>query len=361
MTDESYIKLTLEIAKKGSGYVSPNPLVGCLLVKESKIISAGYHEKFGEAHAEINAINKAGESLNGATLYVNLEPCSHHGKTPPCVDKIIESGIKRVVIGTLDVNPLVSGQGVQKLLNNGIEVKVGVFEKECSELNKFFFKYIKSKIPYVTLKTAQTLDGKIADGYGNSKWITSEPARRHVHLMRSQYDAVLVGRKTIDVDNPSLTVRLIEGRNPIRIVLDSTLKIKINSEILKCSEAKTIIVTSIKSKLLLNKIKKLTSNGASLLFVNTNRDGKINLKSALKKIGKLGIASILIEGGSEVFSSFVKQNLFDEIITFISPKLLGNGVSVFGDLDIRNINKAKLLRFNTIEKIGDDLLVELRR
>ncbi|MDP3830183.1 MAG: bifunctional diaminohydroxyphosphoribosylaminopyrimidine deaminase/5-amino-6-(5-phosphoribosylamino)uracil reductase RibD, partial [Ignavibacteriaceae bacterium] len=149
MTDESYIKLTLEIAKKGSGYVSPNPLVGCLLVKESKIISAGYHEKFGEAHAEINAINKAGESLNGATLYVNLEPCSHHGKTPPCVDKIIESGIKRVVIGTLDVNPLVSGQGVQKLLNNGIEVKVGVLEKECTELNRFFFKYIKTQIPYV--------------------------------------------------------------------------------------------------------------------------------------------------------------------------------------------------------------------
>ncbi|MDP2302585.1 MAG: bifunctional diaminohydroxyphosphoribosylaminopyrimidine deaminase/5-amino-6-(5-phosphoribosylamino)uracil reductase RibD [Ignavibacteria bacterium] len=361
MTDESYIKLTLEIAKKGSGYVSPNPLVGCLLVKESKIISAGYHEKFGEAHAEINAINKAGESLNGATLYVNLEPCSHHGKTPPCVDKIIESGIKRVVIGTLDVNPLVSGQGVQKLLNNGIEVKVGVLEKECTELNRFFFKYIKTQIPYVTLKTAQTLDGKIADGYGNSKWITSEPARQHVHLMRSQYDAVLVGRKTIDVDNPSLTVRLIEGRNPIRIVLDSSFKIKLNSEVLKCTEANTIIVTSIKSKLLLNKIKKLKSFGVRLLFVNTNKEGKINLKSALKKIGELGIASILIEGGSEVFSSFVKQNLFDEIITFISPKLLGNGVSVFGDLDIRNINKAKLLRFNTIEKIGDDLLVELRR
>lgn len=361
MTDESYINLTIEIAKKGSGYVSPNPLVGCILVRDSKIISAGYHEKFGEAHAEINAINKAGESLVGTTLYVNLEPCSHYGKTPPCVDAIIRSGIKRVVIGTLDVNPMVSGQGVQKLLNNGVEVKVGVLEKECVELNKFFFKYINSKIPYITLKTAQTLDGKIADLSGDSKWITSEPARRHVHLLRSMYDAVLVGRKTVSVDDPSLTVRLVEGRNPIKIVLDSTLKIKLNSKILNCDKANTIIVTSLESRFKIKKVQMLTSSGVKLLFVKTNNNGTINLKSALKKIGELGIASILVEGGSNIFTSFVKQNLFDDIKAFISPKLMGDGISVLGNLNIRNIRKAKTLSINSFEKIGDDLLVELRR
>ncbi len=361
MTDESYIKLTLEIAKKGIGNVSPNPLVGSVIVKETKIVSAGYHERFGQAHAEINAINNAHESLKGTTLYVNLEPCSHHGKTPPCVDAIIKSGIKRVVIGTLDVNPFVSGKGVQKLVSNGIEVKVGVMEKECVELNKFFFKYIKSKIPYVALKTAQTLDGKIADLGGDSKWITSEPSRRYVHLLRSKYDAVLVGKKTVEIDDPSLTVRLVEGRNPFRIVLDSSLKLKLSCKIFNCTDANTIIVTSAKSKTNINKIKNLTARGIKLLFAKSNTNGEINLKSALKEIGKLGISSILVEGGSGIFSSFVRQDIFDEINTFISPKLLGNGIPVFGDLNIRNINKAKTLRISSFEKIGEDLLIDLRR
>ena len=196
MTDESYIQLALEIAKKGIGEVSPNPLVGCILVKDDRIIGAGYHEKFGANHAEINAIENAKELVEGSTLFINLEPCSHFGKTPPCVDKIIEKKIKRVVIGTLDMNPIVSGNGVKKLKSAGIEVKVGVLEKECVNLNKFFFKYITNKIPYISLKAAQTLDGKIADTKGRSQWISSMQSRKYVHHLRANYDAVLIGAGT---------------------------------------------------------------------------------------------------------------------------------------------------------------------
>ena len=196
MADESYIQLTIEIAKKGEGSVSPNPLVGCVVTKNNKIIGAGYHRKFGEEHAEINAINSATESLEGSTLFVNLEPCSYYGKTPPCVDRIIKEKIKRVVIGTLDTNPIISGNGVKALKKAGLEVKVGVLEKECLELNKFFFKYISKKLPYVTLKAAQTLDGMIADLNNYSEWISSEQSRKHIHSLRAKYDAVLIGSET---------------------------------------------------------------------------------------------------------------------------------------------------------------------
>ncbi|MEO8400117.1 MAG: bifunctional diaminohydroxyphosphoribosylaminopyrimidine deaminase/5-amino-6-(5-phosphoribosylamino)uracil reductase RibD, partial [Ignavibacteriaceae bacterium] len=247
MTDESYIKLAIEIAKKGMGNVSPNPLVGCVIIKNDRIIGAGYHQKFGESHAEINAINNSKENLEGSTLYINLEPCSHYGKTPPCVDKILEAKIKKVVIGTLDMNPLVSGNGVKKLKSVGIDVKVGVLENECINLNKFFFKFITKKTPYVTLKAAQTLDGKIADKSGESKWISSLSSRRFVHEFRSKYDAVLVGTKTIIKDNPSLTVRLIEGRNPKRIIIDTDLSLKNSLKIFKDNKDKNLLVITSKS------------------------------------------------------------------------------------------------------------------
>ena len=249
MTDESYIKLAIELAKKGIGKVSPNPLVGCVIIKDERIIGAGYHEKFGGNHAEINAINSARENLEGAALYINLEPCSHQGKTPPCVDKIIEKKIKRVVVGTLDMNPMISGAGVKKLKAAGIEVKVGLLEKECVELNKFFFKYITKKIPYVTLKVAQTIDGKIADTAGNSKWISSMVSRRRVHSLRTKYDAVLVGAGTVVSDDPSLTVRLTEGRNPKRIILDSNLDLTSEYKIIRNNPDKNLIVVTSKKSI----------------------------------------------------------------------------------------------------------------
>jgi diaminohydroxyphosphoribosylaminopyrimidine deaminase / 5-amino-6-(5-phosphoribosylamino)uracil reductase len=362
LTDESYIKLVIELAKKGIGKVSPNPLVGCVIIKDERIIGAGYHEKFGGNHAEVNAINSAKESVEDATLYINLEPCSHQGKTPPCVDKIIEKKFKRVVIGTLDMNPLVSGIGIKKLKAAGIEVRVGLLEKECVELNKFFFKYIIKKIPYVTLKAAQTIDGKIADNSGNSKWISSFASRRRVHSLRAKYDAVLIGVGTVQADDPNLTVRLTEGRNPKRIILDSNLQLSTNHKIFSGNNDKNlIVVASRKSISRIRRIKKLNSLGVVVLFTRENRDGKINLKSALHELAKHQIASVLVEGGSEIYTSFLRDNLFDNIILFISPKILGPGLSFVNDFGKANLKNVLKLKFVKVENIDDDLLVELTR
>ncbi len=360
MADESYVQLTIEIAKKGEGSVSPNPLVGCVITKNNKIIGAGYHEKYGEDHAEINAINSSAESLEGSTLYVNLEPCSHFGKTPPCVDRIIKEKIKRVVIGTLDINPLVSGNGVKALKKAGIEVKVGVLEKECIELNKFFFKFITNKLPYVTLKAAQTLDGMIADKNNYSEWISSSESRKYVHWLRARYDAVLIGSETARIDNPKLTVRMVEGRNPYRVVLDSSLKLKSDLNLFKInSDNKTIVITSEKNKSKLKKINQLEKLGVKVLFVKLDAQGRMQLKSVLKEIAKLQISSILVEGGSKIYSSFLKQKLFDNIFLFVSPKILGNGLKTFSELKSNKLSDAAKLNIRRTQKIGDDLLIEL--
>lgn len=360
MTDESYIQLAIEIAKKGNGAVSPNPLVGCVIVKNNRIIGAGYHEKYGENHAEINAINSCKESVEGAALYINLEPCSHQGKTPPCVDKIIEKKFKKVVIGTLDMNPQVSGKGIRKLKAAGIDVKVGVLEKECIELNKFFFKYITKKIPYVTLKAAQTIDGKIADKSGESKWISSISSRRYVHQLRSKYDAVLIGSGTVEQDNPSLTVRLVEGRNPKRVILDTYLDLKPSFKIFtNNSDKKLIIFTSRKSAEKKRKVSTLTSKGVQILFIKESEEGKLNLKSVLRELAKIQISSILIEGGNEIYTSFLKDKLFDDIYLFISPKLMGCGLPVVGNLGKKNIKSAYKVKINSFEKVGDDIMLQL--
>jgi len=359
LTDESYIKLVLEIAKKGTGKVSPNPLVGCIIIKNDRIIGAGFHEKFGANHAEVNAIQKAGSNVEGATLYTNLEPCSHFGKTPPCVNLIIEKKIKRVVIGTLDMNPLISGKGVKKLKSAGIEVKVGVLENECIELNNFFFKYVTKKLPYVTLKAAQTIDGKIADKSGDSAWISSTQSRQYVHKLRAKYDAVLIGAGTVIKDDPKLTVRLVEGRNPKRIILDTDLSLKLNHKIFtKNSDKNLIIITSKKNLGKKRRINKLRSLGIKVLYAKDEGDNKLNLKSILRELYKEGIASVLVEGGNQVFTSFVKENLFDDMLTFISPRILGCGIPVFGNLGIKRLQKSLKVKIKSVEKISDDILVE---
>jgi diaminohydroxyphosphoribosylaminopyrimidine deaminase / 5-amino-6-(5-phosphoribosylamino)uracil reductase len=362
LTDESYIKLAIEIAKKGMGYVAPNPLVGCVIIKNERIIGAGFHEKYGGKHAEINAIESAIENVDGGTMYINLEPCSHHGLTPPCANRIIESNIKRVVVGTLDMNPLVSGSGIKKLKSAGIDVKVGILENECVNLNKFFFKYILTGLPYVAIKAAQTLDGRIADEHGASKWISSSQSRRFVHELRSKYDAVLVGAGTVKQDDPNLTVRLVEGRNPRRVVIDTNLSIKSTNKLyLNNGDKKLIIVTSVNNLDKKNKIKRLTNAGAQVIFVNEDEKKKLNLKDVLKELGKLKISSVLVEGGGCVFTSFIKKNLYDEILLFISPKILGSGLPVVSNIGIRSIRNALKLKINNCEKIGDDLLVELSK
>ena len=360
MADESYIQLAIEIAKKGEGSVSPNPLVGCVIVKDNRIIGAGYHQKFGEDHAEINAINSTAESLEGSTLYVNLEPCSHYGKTPPCVDRIIKEKIKRVVIGTLDLNPLVSGNGVKALKKAGIDVKVGVLDKECVELNKFFFKFIKNKIPYVSLKAAQTLDGMIADKNKNSRWISSNESRKYVHWLRARFDAILIGSETARIDNPKLTVRMVDGRNPYRVVLDTNLKLSYNLNLFKYNvDKKTVVVSSDHNKSKLTKINKLKKLGVEILFLKPNDQGRIPLKKVLKELSKLHITSVLVEGGSKIYSAFIKQKLFDDIYLFVSPIILGNGLNTFADFKTNKLGAAAKLNIKRTQNIGDDVLIEL--
>jgi diaminohydroxyphosphoribosylaminopyrimidine deaminase/5-amino-6-(5-phosphoribosylamino)uracil reductase len=362
LTDESYIKLAIEIAKKGKGKVSPNPLVGAVLVKDDKIIGAGYHEAYGGNHAEINAINNAACCVEGSTLYVNLEPCSHFGNTPPCADAIIQNKIKKVVIGTLDVNPLVCGKGIKKLKEAGVEVKVGMLEQECSDLNKFFFKFITKKMPYVTLKIAQTLDGKIADSSGNSKWITSLPSRRYVHNLRNEYDCVLVGSSTVRCDDPSLTVRFIEGRNPKRVILDTNLKLSLDLKIFKENKDENLfIITSKKSQEKEQKLNKLYDRGVKVIFIKEDKEGNLNLKCAVNELSKLSITSVLVEGGRKVFSSFLRENLFDEVIYFISPRILGSGLPAAEKLNLNSIKDALKLSVNSVEKVGDDIMVELSK
>jgi diaminohydroxyphosphoribosylaminopyrimidine deaminase/5-amino-6-(5-phosphoribosylamino)uracil reductase len=360
--DDSYIKLTLELAAKGKGRVSPNPLVGCVIVKNHQIIGAGYHEFFGGPHAEINALRNPREDVKGATLYVNLEPCSHFGKTPPCTDAIINAGISRVVIGTLDSNPLVSGKGAEKLTKSGIEVKTGVLENECLELNRFFFKFIQKRIPYVTVKVAQTLDGKIATFNNQSKWITTKASREEVHRMRASYDAVLIGRKTAMIDDPKLTVRLADGRDPKRVILDSKLRIDLKrSMFFDNQEQNIIIVTSVASKEKQRKIAALKKLGVKILFVSENKDGHVNLPSALRALGKENIMSVMVEGGQEIFSAFVREKLADELRIFISPKLLGKGLCAFSDMGVMLLEKTHRWAIRRVERFDEDVLLELRK
>ena len=361
MTDESYIQLALEIAKKGKGEVSPNPLVGCILVKNDRIIGAGYHQKFGANHAEINAIENAKEPVDGSTLFINLEPCSHFGKTPPCVDRIIENKIKKVVIGTLDMNPLVSGNGVRRLKSAGIDVKVGVLENDCINLNRFFFKYITKKMPFISLKAAQTLDGKIADSKGGSQWISSMQSRKFVHHLRANYDAVLVGAGTVGKDDPSLTVRLTDGRNPRRIILDSALTLKTDKKLFtRNNDHKTILVTS-KNNENKRKIKKLESFGVQVIFASEEKNGNLNLKNVLRVLAKNNVASVLVEGGSRVFSSFIRSGLYDDIFLFISPKIIGEGIPVVENIGVKSIKRTLNVKIKSFDKIGEDLMLRLEK
>ncbi len=356
--DEFYLARCLQLALKGKGYVSPNPMVGCVIVKDNKIISEGYHAKYGEAHAEVNAIKNAVESVEGATLYVNLEPCVHYGKTPPCVDLIIESKIKRVVIGTVDPNPLVNGKGIEKLKKAGIEVKVGVLEEESKKLNEAFIKYITKKIPFVALKIAQTIDAKIADIEGNAKWITSEQSLHFVHRLRSEYDAVLIGSRTAKLDNPNLTVRLVSGRNPFRVVLDSTLSLPLELNLFSDEfKDKTIVFTSrLSFKNKREKIEKLDSLGIEIIPVKSSRK-KLDLMDVLTKLAEREIASVLVEGGGKILTEFIKRNLADKIYVFIAPKILGDGVPSISKIGIRSIRDIITLKEISIQTFGNDVLI----
>jgi len=353
------MRRALRLARRGERWVSPNPMVGAVIVKENRIIGEGYHRKFGEAHAEVNALIQAGTGAEGATIYVTLEPCCHYGKTPPCVDSLIAAKIKRVVVGTKDLNPLVSGKGISILREAGVEVTVGILEEACRSLNERFFKYITSGFPFITLKYAQTIDGRIATVTGDARFISSFPALRYAHYLRSIHDAVLVGIGTVLRDDPALTVRHIKGRNPLRVVVDTKLRISPSAQVLKEQDkAKTIIATT--SYRDQNKYSILQERGIEILEVAENSSGSVDLKGLFSALGKRGVSSILVEGGSALITSLVKEQLFDRLVVIVAPKLLGTGIDALGNLEILQIEGAIKLSFLTIKRLGNDLIIDAR-
>ncbi len=357
MTDQEYMSLALTLAKKGTGFVNPNPLVGAIIVKDDKIIGQGWHEKFGGWHAERNALNHCSENPVGATMYVTLEPCCHYGKTPPCTEAIIENGIKKVVIGCLDPNSLVSGKGVTILQNTGIQIVSGILQEECKKLNEVFFHYIKTKKPFVVMKYAMTTDGKIATAAGQSKWITGEKARENVHQDRGRYSAIMVGVGTVIADNPSLTCRIDTGRNPIRIICDTNLNTPPDSVVVTtANEVKTILATACNNS---EKQKLYLTRGCEILMVS-KKENHIDLNHLMQELGKRGIDSILLEGGATLNFSSLQSGIVNKVQTYIAPKLFGGEQSKtpVGGIGIRELSSCFTLKNQSIALFDEDILIE---
>lgn len=356
-----FMNLALKLAKRAEGMTSPNPLVGAVLVKRGKIIGSGYHKKAGLPHAEIEALNdarKKGHNISGSTLYMNLEPCCHYGRTPPCTNAIIENKVAKVFVGVSDPNPKVSGKGIKILRRANIEVNLGLLKKESEELNKVFFKYIKENMPYVVLKLASTLDGKIATKSGDSKWIGSEKQREIAHQLRNKMDSVLVGVNTILKDDPSLNVRIKKRfiSQPMPVILDSRLRTPLSSNIFKVHES-CIIVASEESG---NKKRKLLEQrGAKVIYSDPDKSGNLSLKRILRELSKMDITSVLIEGGSKVASSALNEGVVDKIVLFYSPKIVGgDGLSMVSSLGIKKMNKALNIKDINMKKFGNELMIE---
>ncbi len=358
MSDNVFMKKALKLAARGKGRTSPNPAVGAVIVKKGKVIGEGYHKKAGTPHAEIIALEMAGSEAKGATVYVNLEPCCHTDKkTPPCTRAIIRSGIRKVVTAVYDPNPHVSGKGIRELQKAGIKTEVGIMEAEALKLNESFIKFITRKEPFVILKIAQSLDGKIATSKGESKWITGERARAHVHRLRNEVDALLVGAGTVRKDNPSLDCRIRGGRNPYRIIVDSTLRISARAKVLAYNDNKTIIATTNMASAL--KKARLAEQGVQVLVVKSMQ-GKVDLKSLMKELGRMDITSVLIEGGSSVSAAALSCNIVDKVMFFVAPKIIGGTdsyPSVGGKSPDRLIQAIQLRDLRSV-KAGEDILLE---
>lgn len=320
---EFYMDLAISNAKTLKGQTDPNPLVGSVIVNDSRIVGIGTHLKTGEPHAEIHALRMAGDMSRGATIYVTLEPCSHFGRTGPCAQAIIDAGIKKAIVATLDPNPIVAGNGVRMLEEAGIEVIVGVREEESQKMNEVFNKFIVEKTPFVTLKAASTLDGKIATHSLDSKWITSEEARLDVHLLRSQHMAILVGVGTVIADDPELTARIPNGRNPLRIVLDSTLRIPLHSKLVTDGAADTWVFTSRNHDA--EKRKALEALG--VYIYETNSENQVDVLDVVRLLGEKGISSLFIEGGGTINAAFLENGLIDKVVFYFAPKLVGGKIA----------------------------------
>lgn len=357
MNDNEYMGLALKLAEKGCGFVSPNPMVGAVIVKDGRIIGQGWHQRYGQPHAERNALSACTESPKGATMYVTLEPCCHYGKQPPCVDAILQSGISRVVVGSADPNPLVSGKGIQILQQNGIDVAQGVMKDECDRLNEVFFYYIQTKLPFVVMKYAMTMDGKIATSTGASKWITGEQARAHVQQQRHKYTAIMVGIGTVLADDPLLNCRIEGGISPIRIICDSNLRTPLSSQIVAtAAQIPTIIAACCDDE---ERRLPYIKSGCEVLSV-PGKDGQIDLTELMKLLGERNIDSILLEGGGTLNWSALESGIVNKVQAYIAPKLLG-GQSAKTPVEGRGFSEIKdspVLKNSVITRLGEDILIE---
>jgi diaminohydroxyphosphoribosylaminopyrimidine deaminase/5-amino-6-(5-phosphoribosylamino)uracil reductase len=363
MDDIFFMKMALELAEKGRGYTSPNPIVGAVLVKDGKVVGKGYHEAAGKAHAEINAINDAGAEARDSVLYVTLEPCNHFGKTPPCTDRILEAGIKSVVAAVEDPNSDVKGKGAEYLREKGVDVKFGICEKEAKRQNEVFFKYIMTKRPFVSVKCASTLDGRIATKTGDSKWITCEESRRFVHRLRHYNDAIMVGIDTVKRDDPKLTTRIdgVSGRNPLRIILDSRLSISEDAIVLQreAGSDTVIIVGDSAVDAAFSRKKGIFGEKGIRIIESPTKNGLIDLDSLMGKIGSMGITSVLIEGGSRVLASAFSAGIVDKVFFFYAPKILGgDGVSICSGPGPAMMNDSIPVKNVNIQRFGDDFMIE---
>ena len=355
--DRQYMKMALELAQKGMGFTAPNPMVGAVIVKNGRIIGQGYHRKYGELHAEREALAVCTEEPKGASIYVTLEPCCHYGKQPPCVNAILEAGIRRVIIGSSDPNPLVAGKGIRILKDHGIEVTENILKEECDKLNEAFFYYIQNKKPYVVMKYAMTMDGKIAAYTGESKWVTGEAARIHVQEQRLKYTGIMVGVGTVLADDPMLTCRLENSRNPVRIICDSHLRTPLTSKIVRTAETiPTILASSSKDQ---QKIKNYEELGCQVLYV-PEKNGHIDLNRLMELLGAAKIDSILLEGGGSLNWSALESGIVQKVQTYIAPKLFG-GEEAKTPVEGKGFPdpaSAVLLKNSEITRLGDDLLIE---
>ncbi len=372
MLDEKYMRLAIELAKKGVGAVNPNPLVGAVIVKNNKIIGQGYHKAYGGLHAEREAFKSITEDAEGADMYVTLEPCCHYGKQPPCVEAIVEHKIKRVYVGSDDPNVLVSGKGYDFLREHGVEVYTHILKEECDALNDIFFHYITGKTPYVILKYAMTMDGKIAAYTGESKWISNESSRHNSQELRNRCSGIMVGIGTVLADDPMLTCRLENGHNPVRIICDTKLRIPVDSMIVKTAcEVHTIVVVgeSLKKSItdadkdddISNKYRKLIEKKVEVIFAEEDNN-EINLKKLMSELGRQGIDSIIIEGGGTLNYSAVKAGIVNEVMIYMAPMLLGGkeALTAVEGTGFSKPDMAAQFTFKEVKEIDGDLLIRYK-
>ncbi|WP_457643048.1 bifunctional diaminohydroxyphosphoribosylaminopyrimidine deaminase/5-amino-6-(5-phosphoribosylamino)uracil reductase RibD [Persephonella sp.] len=359
--DVKFMRLALKEAKKGKGYTHPNPAVGAVIVKNGKILGKGYHKKAGMPHAEREAIKDAeskGFDISGSTMYVTLEPCCHYGRTPPCTDAIVDRRIKRVVVATVDPNPQVSGKGIKVLKDRGIDVKVGVLEKEAVKLNEDFFVYVKEKRPFIHLKIAQSIDGRTATRTGSSKWITGENSRKLAHRLRKEATAVMVGTGTALSDNPALTVRNIPSKKqPLRVLIDKELKTPLNYKLFD-SSAETVVFISDRADE--KKVQMLSERENIKLVKLPLKEGKFSLDDILSELYHMEVVHLLVEGGSSLITQFLQEGIFDKLSLFVAPKIIGgDGIPSVGALGVLDVNEAVSLKIESIKKTGNDIYMEM--